>query len=419
MTGVSSWFRMSLFPTLGYVCVGLSAFALLAVGPRALGPYGFSQLALTWTLAVAFGSGLAVPAEQTVNRAVAAGESWTVAALPAAILGAVALVPAACALHGGFGEDSMGSQGLLALSLAAVGWVTAATTRGALAGLGCFSIVGWNLCLEAVARIALVAGAALVPSVSTSLLYLSVGLPLILASLCTAPSLVLNVKARSPRRPWTWRPHGYLRITLVAVSIQVILNSAPVWISMRNTNSIVTGQFVSAAAYMRIPIILAGGLLTVLLSVLTNRTKTSPHSEVSTALPTKVLAAGAWAAIILQGILLLFAPLGLRLLYGPDYLSEPATLLLLGCGTIVVIVANLATQGVFASRRFREAALAWTLGALLATLGLAKAPPTTATTTFVILVCSIASAGWLILYYCRNSTQTSKFKPATSEEPPT
>ena len=65
--------RESWAPTAGFLTVGVSAFAMLAAGPRLLGDAEYSGLAVAWTVATIFGFGLAIPAEQTITRRIAGG----------------------------------------------------------------------------------------------------------------------------------------------------------------------------------------------------------------------------------------------------------------------------------------------------------------------------------------------------------
>lgn len=373
--GRSSLVKSSAAPTLGYIAVGVSAFALLASGPRLLSSETYSDLAVWWTVATVFGAGLAVPAEQAINRAVASDESQAANRVSRRVVTITATASAATFIGAVLFSITTDrpSAWPLAGVVAFIGWGLAAVSRGQLAGQGDFAGLGLSLTAEAATRAFLVGVAWMLPNQRVPVLGLAIGLPLVFSWLST------RRRGRRPLRLQSTEPTGQqdaqIAMTVVAFAFQVILNGAPIWLAIAPAVDPQTaGQFVSLASYLRIPMLVMGGLLTVLLSLgsatVAQRSFDEARRRVRRALILALASSSALTAILIG-----FSATGMRIMYGPNFPSSLPVSIVLGASTIAVIVGNTATQGLFAQRRQRHAAHVWGAGAVITTSGLAVGPP--------------------------------------------
>lgn len=385
-------------PTAGFLVVGASAFALLAAGPRLLGPVDYSGLAIAWTVATIFGFGLAVPAEQVATRHFASGlhDRWTggrtrtlllLAATP--IAGALVLSLAGTAVAGI--SDSVWWASAL---LAALGWGLLVIPRSRLAGYGDFTGYAAVLASEGGSRLLLVAASFVVPEgFREAALAISVGAPTFVAAL-VASSLGRRRTALSavPGAAGPKVPGELAALVAVAVAMQVLLNSAPLWLSASSGAAAATaGIFVSVTSYMRIPALATGGAMTVVLA----RTSAASYPNASR-LAKDVLLAHLRPVLVVTGgaslLLVALSPVGLRLLYGTSLDIGVVVLTLIGVTTVSFGLANIATQTLLGMGRTHSAAGIWILAALCATLLLALLPATVAAASFGIFVGVVAGA---------------------------
>ena len=421
-------------PTVGYVAVGISAFALLAAGPRVLGQDAYSDLAVAWTVSTVFGFGVAVPGEQTVVRGVAGGSAGAVTrhVLFRLLLATTPIL--VCAAFAVAGVDLLGVEApiwWLATAVAAIGWAVLMGPRGSLAGRGNFAAFGVVLIVEAVGRVALVAGAMVAPrgsDGSTWLLAAAVGLPLLVAAGAAvvlgrralasaqaqdaAPSLSLSA-APVPQPVVTHGTAGeQSSLTALALAMQVLLNSAPLWLSARPEVSAATaGLYVSVTSYMRIPALFTGGALAVVLS-----RASSMHSDGDRGALRGMLAyhlrviGGLTSALTL--LLILAAPVGLAVLYGRGTHVGWLVLVVIGVATVLFSLGNLATSALIGMRRSGAAAAVWVLAAVCATAGLAVVPPTLIGASWAVLVGVVVGCVGAAVVLIRGLAPTSQEEPA-------
>lgn len=351
-------------PTLGFLAVGLSGFVLLASGPRLLGPAEYSKLAVAWTILLAFGIGLGAPAEQTISRAVAGGAGSTVVTRVRRRLlwmSALSLVLPTCAL---FGIDVLFENDLLwsaSVALGAFGWAAVEPPRGVLSGMARFDAFGGVVTVEAVARIVLVGLAWLGVGPASLLLGCSLWLPM-WVSAGVAAVLVRRGGTRPPT-PEGASSEGdalsyQIRFTVVALAGQIALSFGSVWLQASSADPALAGRYVSALTYMRIPITLVGGLVVVVLSS-TSAAFSRGERTVARSIAARSTVSGAALGVGTTIVLLLAAPVGLRIFYGSELDLGPATLVLMGAGTVAAMVAGVLTQSLFGCSMGRMAAAIW------------------------------------------------------------
>ena len=208
-------------PTAGYSVVGLSAFILLASGPRLLGADEYSLLAVAWTALTIFGFGLAFPAEQTVTTVVAGGgspkETLRIQGIVLSVACLTVVLPLAALLGANhlLGDSILWSMAIFGGSLA---WAANVEPRGALAGAGRFHAYGLAQVGEGVTRILLCAAAWVLPQ-PAAWLAAALVLPLVASALIgwirvtTGPLLRTHLvsdpcRSRLRSRPsrWSQRP---------------------------------------------------------------------------------------------------------------------------------------------------------------------------------------------------------------------
>lgn len=392
----ANWTRSRLLgsyglPTVGFGLLGASAFLLLAVGPRLLGPDAYSSLALAWVIVAMFGAGVGIPGEQTATRRVAAGHSLSVTRSVRTRLVALAVVIAAMmgiVVGAGwqpFGPDS--GWWVVSCTVGMAGWGLVVGPRGVLAGLSDYAGYAAVLVVEAAGRALLVLGALLFPQLSIGLLQAAVGVPLLVAAAVAA------FRQREDTAEGRTGGHGqraeHAETTGVAVASQIVLNTAPLWLNAHAVGSAaLVGAYVSASAYLRIPIVFSGGVLAVILS----KASALAASRDRISLERFYLSAFTWltagTAVLVSG-LFLAAPLGLAVLYGPDLGISTATLVILAFGTLGFMAAYLLTQFLLAEGASRQAALGWLSGAVVCTASLAllaRSPEAAAASTLIGVV---------------------------------
>lgn len=376
--GASSTRRANSTPQLamivGYGLVGVSAFALLAAGPRLLGPEGHTSLALAWTLVTIVGLGIAAPGEQTITRGIAAGAGTGIVL---AVGRRMALLPVLCAiglplvLNAGPLEIADGALWATAFTAAAAAWVALACIRGVLAGRHRFAAYAMVLLVEAVGRVGLVGLAFWWRPQAPLLLGGAIVLPLIAAAVLGWWFLRRRheVLDRAIAEDSTLE-HG--SITAVAVLIQVCLSTAPLWLSGQSTDAALAGAFVSATSYMRIPLLLAGGLYGPILAEAARRF--AARDRVGVRNRTLVgLAAGVGGTTVATLLLLLAAGPALLVLYGSGIGISVGVLAWLGFGTVASVASNVLTQVLYGCQSAPAAAMAWVPPAVLTTVLLASA----------------------------------------------
>ncbi len=403
-------------PTIGFLAVGASAFALLASGPRLLGTEGYSQLAVAWSILTIYASGIGVPGEQAVVHAVAAGTRHSVELhvrnrMMLAVLPLVAGLLAAL-----FGLDLFGLDPMwwAFIVLGALSWAMLAVVRGELAGAGDFNDYGAALIVEAISRVAVIglAWAASGPMVAAVLLAAAMGLPNAGAAawlywrrhrlrqgdslqgrredleLVEVPAIVpmSAVEAEAPRATQLGS------LTAIALAMQVILTTAPLWLAAGSpTDAATAGLYVSASSYMRVPLLATGGALAVILSRASS-TAAQGDRRGLTRLAWRSAAGLAGSTAALGALLVAFSGLGLTLIYGEG--ADIGVLVLVAMAVTVALfsMGYGMTQVSVGCRDGRRVAWIWVGGAAVTTALLALMGSTIDGATLALLIGVTATA---------------------------
>jgi len=358
-------------PTVGFVAIGVSAFALLASGPRLLGHDEYSSLAIAWTVATILGSGLGAPGEQTVTRVTASGGDPIVSAGVQRRLGVVALLTLVLPLAALTGHGPMLGGSVLwssSVVVAAAGWALLAGPRGRLAAARDFTTYTRTLLSESVVRLALCGLAWALPAVAAPALAAAIGVPVVVSAL-VARARASVVVVTDPSTASRAHASEQSFITAVALLGQVAISTAPLWVQARATDVALAGQFVSATSFLRIPLFLVGGIGTVALSAVS---AAYGVRELDRARRTTQRSTAAAAGIGLAGVVVLLLVSGpaLRLLYGGAIDLGEGTLLAIAVTTVAYMTATVLSLVCFGCDRSRAVAAVWAVIATLTTLGL-------------------------------------------------
>lgn len=366
-------------PSIGFAANGLSVFVLLALGPRLLGEATYSSLAVAWTIVTIFGVGVATPGEQTVIRLSAHSGPTGAArrvAQRVAWLG-VPLVALVCLALAGVQIPWLSeTPWLVGVAIAVFGWVLIVEPRGELAGVERYRAFTAVLVVEAVGRLLLAGAAWVFPNTAAWWLSMAMGLPILVAAVSAvvinrsgrASAAEIDTKVPAPVPQPTSTLSEQSSITIVALMVQVVLNSAPLWLAHAATgNPQLAGQFVSAAAYMRIPVLIAGAFFTVALSQVSSAFARGDRFGTRRAARRHVGMGGALTTVAVAVLLAVSGP-GLLILYGPGMAISLATLVVMGVATATFVVAYLITQVLLACRRSTAASLCWMFAGLVSTV---------------------------------------------------
>ena len=407
-------------PSVGFAANGLSVFVLLALGPRLLGEATYSGLAVAWTIVTIFGVGVATPGEQTVIRLSAhvgpTGAARRVAQR-VAWLGVPLLALIGLGLAGVRVPWLHETPWLVGVAVAVLGWVLIVAPRGELAGTERYRAFTGVVVVEAVGRLLLAGAAWVFPETAAWWLAMAMGLPLVVAAIVavvvnragataggdthgaaaaahangtmgepadaftagadkrgttaagSAPESAVAAVAGPDTAPAsTSTLSEQTSITIVALMVQVVLNTAPLWLAhAATTDPQLAGQFVSAAAYMRIPMLIAGAFFTVALSQVSVAYARGDRTGTRHAARRHLGMGGALTTVAVAVLLVVSGP-GLLVLYGPGMSITLAALAVMGVATAVFVVAYLGTQVLLACQRSTAASVCWTVAALVTTV---------------------------------------------------
>lgn len=364
----------SLVMTAGFGMTGLSAFVLVAVGSHVLAEEAYSSLALAWTVATIYGTVVGITAEQTVTRRVAAGAGpglvkavmrrmgW--ASMAALVLVVVGLSPAADRV-----ADATVWAG--AVCLVAVSWIVLSPVRGLLAGSHRFLGYAATLAVEALVRILLCVLAALVPAAELAALAGALFLPLVVSAVFGLFVLGGTLSEGGLGEPGS-SGREQRSMASVAMLQQLCLSTAPLWLHWQSTDAGASGAFVSVTTYMRIPLVLATGLVTIVLAGASRS-----HASDNRSAMLRWIGSGLVTAAVFVGgavlVLIALADVAIPILFGRDLVESQALLWLLGLSTVGAVASTMMTQIVYGAGRAQAAMLAWVIPTVFTTVGLARA----------------------------------------------
>jgi O-antigen/teichoic acid export membrane protein len=325
-------------------------------------------MAVAWTVTQTIGVGVAAPSEQTVSRAVASSVGgqlvtrvrrrllWaTSACLVVPVAGLLGLDPV-------FGGNQLWAWSLF---LGAAGYALVAPSRGELAGMQQFGAYATCVWAEALGRVGLVVLAWAWRAASEFLLAAAIWAPVFGAA------LVAHLLVRARRAPETsvsaaadvaesLSHQG--RFTVVALAGQVSLGFGSVWLQASYPDSGLAGEYVTATTYMRIPIVLVGGLVVVVLASAA-AAYAGGRFDAVTAIVSRAVGATALFGPLATGFLLAVSGPALMIFYGQQLSLGWPTMAAMACGTVAAVLGGVVTQSAFACGMSRLAAVVWTTAA--------------------------------------------------------
>lgn len=355
-------------PTLGHLAAGFSVFVLLFAGPRLLGADRYSVLAVAWTLVGLAGVGLAEPGAQTVTRVMASGGTGAVRAVGGRLaVVIVALLPLLLVVPHGLLRGSTGWA--VAVAAGAFSWLLASMYRGLLAGQGRYTAYAFTLVAEGVTRVVFVLAAAAVPDAAEEILMVSLPAPLLVSFAVGLVAVRAHPRAvdASAAGPTDRHAREQLSITAVAVLGQVSLTTAPLWLEAASTDAALAGAFVTATSFLRVPVLLVGGLGTVALAEV-SRAHARGDAGRAARLALRSVLGAALAGAVTVAVLVAAAPVALRLLYGESIGIGLGVLAAVGVSTVLAMAAGVAAQIAFGLRRSGRAVAAGVAAAGVSTL---------------------------------------------------
>ena len=355
----------------GLVVLGLGSFAFLSIAGRALGPVDFAPVATLWVLFNAAALAFFQPIEQELGRTTAHRVAHGLGARPVLIrcllvgvgvLAALALV--VLLLRQKISVEAFDGRTALAslLLLGLLGLLAEHVLRGLFSGNERFGRYGWQLACDGILRTVL-PGVVVLASMATST---SLSAALVVAPLLAAGLTAGRVpQLARPGPPIAWRELLPALGTLTAAGIlsQLIVNAAPVAAQVLSTPEEAdrAGVFIAALVMTRIPLFFFGAVQATFLPTLARLNAVGDrHGFLRQTWLVLALAGGAGGAFVVG--LAAIGPWVLRLLYGPDFASDRAVLVVLGLGAAGYMVAQALAQALIALRAYRAPLYAWAAG---------------------------------------------------------
>lgn len=357
---------------------GVLIYAFHVLAARALGPAAYGQIAVLWAAMFLAVIVLFRPLEQTISRALAdrlaRGHEGRTVVRSVSILAAciLALLVAASALLWNVAADRLflGDSLMTALLVAGIaGYGLAYVIRGVLAGVRWFNGYGLSLIVDSVAR-------------------LLIALPLlVVASKATAATAVIAAGAIGALVPlWFGRgrvrrafaPRGGSRFELgsalafaapasvIAAADQLLVNGSSLLVILEGgTDASKTAGIVFAATMLvRVPTYVFQGLAAGLLPNLTHLNVVSDARRFRRAVVHAtgvLLCVGAGIVVVAA----LIGPQTMELLYGSEFETGRAELVLLGAGVGFYLAASTLSQALLALDAGGRAAACWGSAAIL------------------------------------------------------
>jgi O-antigen/teichoic acid export membrane protein len=369
--GVPAVLRQIGAVALGLGVLGLSSFAFLSIGGRALGPAAFAPLATMWVLVNALGPALFGPLEQEVGRAVAhrkaLGEGGRPVYLKASLLALGIITASGAVLAAGSGVLTrlvFDGEGILVLALfvGLLGIGAENLTRGAMAGGDLFDRYGWQLALDGVLRL-LGAVALFVAGVT-----LVGGYGFVLA-LAPVVAVIVTIRrlgaAMQPGPPAAWGDLTHAIGLLFAGSIlsQLVVNAPPVAATVLAGpgEAARAGVFISVLVLARVPLFV---FFSVQAAFLPGLAALVAHGDEAGFRRRLLMILGVVSALGATGLIAVatVGPWLVTLFYGADFQTTRADLIPLAVATWLFMIATVFAQTMVAVREYVPPLVGWALG---------------------------------------------------------
>ena len=358
----------------GLAVTGLASYGFLVVAARALGPTVYGGLSVLWAMVYLVGPGFFVPLEQEVSRVLATHRARGLGSGPivrrAALLGAAlagVLVAAALVLSPWLTERLFNDDWVLTVGLliGIVGYAVANLVEGTLSGNGRFGRYGVYLGSEALLRLAICVGCAVVGVATAGPYGLALGIAPFLA---VVPSLwgARGLAGPGPDVPWRELSLALGALLTASVMAQLLINASPVLVQLLAgpDQQAEVGVFTAAVVVARVPLFLFQAVQAALLPKLSGLAARGQLDEFRSGL-TRLLAILAVIAVAAVAGAVTIGPAVVRVVFGPDFVVTRETLGLLAAASGVYILAMALSQALIALGRARQVAVAWVLGVVV------------------------------------------------------
>jgi O-antigen/teichoic acid export membrane protein len=356
---------------------GVLAYAFFVLAARTLGTSAYGQVGVLWAAMFIGVIVLFRPLEQTTTRAIAERVAHgreirtVVVSVTSIYLATVALGTVGAALSWQTLTDRLFLGSNLLTAMLFVGTALYGLEyilRGILAGTGWFR--GYALCLmaDAVVRVAVAAPLLFVASKDLAgVAIAAAGLGGFLVPFWVGHRRIARVLERGEGAGFAVG-HAVTfagPASVIAAADQVLINAGPLLVMVdggRNASA-TAGVVFAATMLVRIPVYVFQGVAASLLPNLTRLQAAADMARFRHALGR--------AAVVLAGTTVLLAvfaviagPEAMRAIYGKAFVADRTALALLGVGVGFYLGAATFSQALLALDRGKQAAVAWTLGAL-------------------------------------------------------
>lgn len=369
----------SLLISLGMAGFAASTYAFTAFATRALGPVGFADFSVFWSLLYGVGLGMALPLEQETSRLTSGartrGEPLSQAVVSASRAALVVLPIGSLIILGSSAVLVRSTEEWVALGPAtAVAVVMLGVTyvvRGGLSGARHFKAYAAQLGFEGLARVA-AAGCLAAFSIATPWAWAAAvtGSLLVAVALTVRPlATEMRKLARLPQvrpRPLAWRSVLRSMSALVVASVlaQTLVNVGPIAVRLLTTpaQAGLVGSFLAAALIARAPTLAFAALQAVLIPKLA---ETVERRDVAAYRRTvsQALVATCGLGVVGTAICAVAGPELLRWFSGPGFDLPRSDIVLLAVSTTLYLITLVLQPAAIAVRGHRAIAMVWVLAA--------------------------------------------------------
>jgi len=353
---------------IGLVVASSTAYLVVIIVNGSVGDRGYAGFGVFWSLLFAAGTGLFLPLEQEVSRAIAHRNTQRVGSRPvierAAIVGGIgALVIAA--IGAGLAQPIIdhlfhGSSLLLVGFLISLfGFYTMYLTRGVLSGNGRFVPYGVMVGLDGVIRLVLVAALAMSGVHSVGPYGLAMGITPFLAS----AAVLLDrhgLLEPGPHSAWSELSTALGLLLTGSVLAQVLAYLALIVVDVTAPHAIAR-SFTNAFFVARIPVLMFMAVQAALLPKLARLAASEQHLDFRAALRRLMYAVVA-VAILGTLVAATLGPFIGSKIFPDNFHISRTDLAMLAAGSGAYIIAQTLTQALIALKAYGRAAAGWIVG---------------------------------------------------------
>ncbi|MFN8035235.1 MAG: hypothetical protein U0V73_04810 [Acidimicrobiia bacterium] len=354
----------------GLVVASATAYLVVIIVNGMVGDRGYAGFAVFWSLLFSAGTGLFLPLEQEVSRAIAHRRAVHVGSRPlierAAVVGGIAAgVMAAIAL--GLAQpivDNLfhGSTGLLVgFVISLFGFYAMYLARGVLSGHGRFVPYGTMVGLDGAVRLVLVAGLAIAGVHHVGAYGIAMGITPFIA----VAAVLLDrhgLLEPGPHSAWTELSTA-LGLLLTGSVLAQVLAYLPLIVVGAGPSHAVARSFTNAFFVARIPVLMFMAVQAALLPKLARLAASEQHLDFRAALR-RLLWAVVGVAILGTLVAFAFGPFVGNKIFPDKFHVSRTDLGVLAAGSGAYIIAQTLTQALIALKAYGRAAVGWIVGVL-------------------------------------------------------